>query len=73
MTAAMTQPEAIENVSTPLMQSAQSAQSESALGENVGDQILNVPNTITLIRIGTVPFLLFMPLMLGELGSQIMA
>jgi CDP-diacylglycerol--glycerol-3-phosphate 3-phosphatidyltransferase len=76
MTAAMTQPEAIENVSTAPMQSAQSVQStqsESALGENVGDQILNVPNTITLIRIGTVPFLLFMPLMLGELGSQIMA
>jgi CDP-diacylglycerol--glycerol-3-phosphate 3-phosphatidyltransferase len=37
------------------------------------EQILNVPNTITLVRIGVVPLLLFMPLMLGRLGSQIMA
>lgn len=40
---------------------------------DVGDQIFNVPNTITLIRISVVPLLLFMPLMLGKLGSQIMA
>ncbi len=39
----------------------------------VGDQIFNVPNTITLIRISVVPLLLLMPLMLGKVGSQVMA
>ncbi len=37
------------------------------------EEIFNVPNTITLTRIATVPLLLFMPLMLDKLGSQIMA
>lgn len=39
----------------------------------VGDQILNLPNTITLLRIGVVPLMLFMPLMLDPLGSRVMA
>jgi CDP-diacylglycerol--glycerol-3-phosphate 3-phosphatidyltransferase len=39
----------------------------------VGDQIFNVPNTITLIRISVVPFLLFMPMILDPMGSKIMA
>ncbi len=37
------------------------------------EDIFNVPNTITLARIATVPLLLFMPLMLGKVGSQVMA
>ena len=43
------------------------------LDPEVGDQIINVPNTITLIRISVVPLLLFMPLLLDPVGSQIMA
>lgn len=65
MTAEMTQPEAIGETNT--------TRPNPALGEHVGDQILNVPNTITLVRISVVPLLLFMPLMLGKTGSQIMA
>ena len=65
MMAEMTQPEAIGETNT--------AQPNPVLGEHVGDQILNVPNTITLVRISVVPLLLFMPLMLGKTGSQIMA
>lgn len=37
------------------------------------EKILNVPNTITLARIGIVPLLLFMPMMLGPAGSKAMA
>jgi len=36
------------------------------------EKILNVPNTITLVRIGVVPLLLFMPLMLDKAASQVM-
>ncbi len=39
----------------------------------VGDQILNIPNTITLIRISVVPLMLFMPLMMTPFGSKVMA
>ena len=39
----------------------------------VGDEILNIPNSITLLRIGVVPLLLFMPLMMTPVGSQVMA
>jgi CDP-diacylglycerol--glycerol-3-phosphate 3-phosphatidyltransferase len=59
----MTQPRGLGETGTPRPQA----------DPEVGDQIFNVPNTITLIRIGTVPLLLFMPLLLDPLGSQIMA
>lgn len=39
----------------------------------VGDQILNLPNTITLLRIGVVPFMLLMPLMLSPFWRHVMA
>ena len=59
----MTHPRGLGETGTPRPQ----------IDPEVGDQIFNVPNTITLIRIGTVPLLLFMPLLLEPLGSQIMA
>jgi CDP-diacylglycerol--glycerol-3-phosphate 3-phosphatidyltransferase len=37
------------------------------------EEIFNVPNIITMVRIALVPLLLFMPLMLDKTGSQIMA
>ncbi|MFT5444464.1 MAG: CDP-diacylglycerol--glycerol-3-phosphate 3-phosphatidyltransferase [Myxococcota bacterium] len=59
----MTQPEELGHISSV---------DDDAEAE-IGDQIFNVPNTITLVRISVVPLLLFMPLMLDKLGSQIMA
>ena len=38
-----------------------------------GEQIWNVPNTLTLMRMAVVPVLLFMPFLLDEQGSSYLA
>lgn len=63
MTSEMTQPEQLGHISSV----------DDDAEPEIGDQIFNVPNTITLVRISVVPLLLFMPLMLDKAGSQIMA
>lgn len=64
----VTQPAAVEH-DMPAEIEAIAPQGDPA----IGDQIFNIPNTITLVRISVVPLLLLMPLMLDKLGSQVMA
>lgn len=64
----VTQPAAVEH-DMPAEIEAIAPQGDPA----IGDQIFNIPNTITLVRVSVVPLLLLMPLMLGKLGSQVMA
>jgi CDP-diacylglycerol--glycerol-3-phosphate 3-phosphatidyltransferase len=65
--------EITEMTQPPALGEAEDSGPHAGAGAEIGDQIFNVPNTITLIRISVVPLLLFMPLMLGPVGSQVMA
>ena len=58
--------------------SAAEAPAKSAAGDDDAasihqERFWNVPNTITMVRIGVVPVFLLMPILLSKTGSQVMA